>query len=196
MRIAITVMLFLMITSVGYGQDTNTLVSKGNQYYKLSQFDLAETQYRKALEADPKNTKALFNLANALQMQKKYDEAIQLLDDFPKSTNNTTLVSAAYYNQGVANTKLKNLEASIESYKQSLRLNPNDQEARENLQKALLEQKKQQQQQKQQQKKPEPKMSHKEAEQKLKLLQQKEKDLQQRLQNQSKQKGAGQTQDW
>jgi Ca-activated chloride channel family protein len=196
MKGIITIIVFLVFSSVFYGQDTNALISKGNHYYQQSQFDLAETQYRKSLEADPKNAKALFNLANALQMQKKYDEAIQLLDDFPKSTNNTTLVSSAYYNQGVAYTKLKNLEASIESYKKALRLNPNDQETRENLQKALLEQKKQQQQQKQQQKKPEPKMSQKEAEQKLKLLQQKEKDLQQRLQNQSKQKGAGQTQDW
>jgi Ca-activated chloride channel family protein len=180
-----------------HAQDSNIYVSRGNQYYQLSQFDAAEGQYRKALEMDPNNNTAQYNLANALQKQKKYDEAIQVLEQLTSSTNNKTIKSSSYYNQGVAYTKSKNLEASIEAYKNALRLNPADQEARENLQKALLELKKQQQQKKNQEKQnQQPKMNQKEAEQKLKLLQQKERNIQQRLQNQSNQSGSGQSQDW
>lgn len=185
--------LFILSASIN-AQDSN--ISKGNQYYRLSQFDLAESQYRKALEKDSKNTTAQYNLADALQKQKKYDEAISVLNKLSAVTNNNNLKSSAYYNQGVANTKNKNLEASIESYKKALRLNPNDQEARENLEKALLELKKKQQQQSQQKQKPQSNMSQKEAEQKLKLLQQKEKELQQRMQNKNKQEGNKQVQDW
>lgn len=185
--------LFILSASIN-AQDSN--ISKGNQYYRLSQFDLAEIQYRKALEKDSKNTTAQYNLADALQKQKKYDEAISVLNKLSAVTNNNNLKSSAYYNQGVANTKNKNLEASIESYKKALRLNPNDQEARENLEKALLELKKKQQQQSQQKQRPQSNMSQKEAEQKLKLLQQKEKELQQRMQNKNKQEGNKQVQDW
>ena len=48
----------------------------------------------------------------------------------------------------------------------------------------------------QNQNKKQQKMNDKDAEQKLKMLEQKEKDLQQRLQNQNKQKGNGQREDW
>ena len=92
----------------------------------------------------------------------------------------------SWYNQGVAFTKQKNLEEGIESYKKSLRLNPNDQEARENLQKAILELKKRMEQQNQS-KRPQPKMSEKETEQKLKDLQNKEKMVMDSLQKKRKQ---------
>ena len=101
--------------------------------------------------------------------------------------------------------KQKKLEESIEAYKNALRLNPDDKEARENLQKALLELKKKnppkkeekkdpkkQQQKKQQQ----PKMSPKEAEQRLKLLEQKEKELNQRMQKEKSKSGGNQAKDW
>lgn len=186
----------LIFSLLANAQTAVSYVSKGNQYYKQTQFDLAETEYRKALQADPENTTAQYNLANALQKQKKYDEAEQVLEKLYNAIEASTLKSAAAYNQGVAYTKQKNLEASIESYKKALRLNPDDQEARENLQKALSELKKQQDEQKKQQQKSQSNMSQKEAEQKLNLLQQKEKELQERLQNQNKQKGGRQAKDW
>lgn len=180
-----------------FGQDTITSTSKGNEYYRMSQFDLSEMQYRKALASNPKNYVAQYNLANALQQQKKYDEAIKVLEDLAGTTTDVHLKSAAYYNQGVAYTKIKNLQSSIDSYKKALILNPDDKQARENLQKALSELKQQQQQKQQQQKQQQQsKMSQKEADQKLKQLEQKEKELQQRMQNQKGQKGSAQSEDW
>jgi Ca-activated chloride channel family protein len=164
----------------------------GNQFYQKSQFDLAEAQYRKALEYDPGNEKAKYNLANALQRQSKYDEAAKLLEDLGGSSKDNSIKSAAYYNQGVAYTKMKNLDASIESYKKALRLNPNDKEARENLEKALLQKKNQKSSS--QQKKSQSNMSQKEAQQKLDMLNQKEKQLHQR--KDKEQQGSGQSQDW
>ena len=170
----------------------NSTISKGNQLYKAGQFEQAEIQYRKALEADANNTTATYNLAIALHRQGKHEEAIRVNGGLAKAAKDNTLKSAAYYNQGVSYSKLNNLEASIESYKNALRNNPGDQQARENLEKALLQLKnKQQQQQKQQQKSD---MSQKEADQKLKQLQQREKELQQKM-NQKTQ-GGGQAQDW
>jgi Ca-activated chloride channel homolog len=170
-------------------------ISKGNQLYKAGQYEQAEIQYRKALEADPNNTTAMFNLANALHKQGKHEEAIRLNGTLGKSAKDNATKSAAYYNQGVSYSKLNNLEASIESYKNALRQNPGDQQARENLEKALLQLKKKQQQQQQQDKqKQSSDLSQKEADQKLKQLQQREKELQQRMNKKSQ--GGGQAQDW
>ena len=182
----------ICFSSTAFTQNATQSILKGNQLYQHSQFDLAEVQYRKALEYDPDNEKAKYNLANALQKQNKYDEAAKLLDDLAGSSKDNSVKSAAYYNQGVAYTKMKNLDASIESYKKALRSNPNDQEARENLEKALLQKKNQKSSS--QQKKSESSMSQKEAQQKLDMLNQKEKQLHQR--KDKEQQGSGQAQDW
>ena len=117
--------------------------------------------------------------------------------------SNTELKGKAYYNQGVGYSTQKNLEASIEAYKNALRQNPGDNEARENLQKALMELKKRnpppkpkENKKNQKQQKQQPKMNQKEAEQRLKLLEQKEKEVQQRLQNEKSKAAAGQPKDW
>jgi Ca-activated chloride channel homolog len=182
----------MILSSAGITQNATQSIIKGNQFYQQSQFDLAETQYRKALEYEPENEKAKYNLANALQRQTKYDEATKLLEQLANSSKENSIKSAAYYNQGVAYTKMKNLDASIESYKKALRLNPNDQEARENLEKALLQKKNQKSSS--QQKKSQSNMSQKEAQQKLDMLNQKEKQLHQR--KDKEQQGSGQAQDW
>jgi Ca-activated chloride channel homolog len=183
--------LTIPFSSFAFGQNATESILKGNKLYQQSQFDLAEAQYRKALEYEPENEKARYNLANALQRQNKYDEATKLLEGLGENSKDNSTKSASYYNQGVAYTKMKNLDSSIESYKKALRLNPNDKEARENLEKALLQKKNQSSSQ---QKKSQSNMSQKEAQQKLDMLNQKEKQLHQRKDKQ--QQGSGQAQDW
>lgn len=186
--------------------ETEKTIQKGNDLYKAKQYDQAEVAYKEVLDKEKTNTTAAFNRANALFRQSKLDENKTALDDVIMNTanSNTELKGKAYYNQGVGYSTQKNLEASIEAYKNALRQNPNDNEARENLQKALMELKKRnpppppkekKNQQKKQQKQ-QPKMDQKEAEQRLKLLEQKEKEVQQRLQNEKSKAAAGQPKDW
>jgi Ca-activated chloride channel homolog len=183
-------------STAAFAQTADAAISKGNEYYRVEQYDLAEKQYRAALAQNNTNTTAQYNLANALAKQKKYDEARKVLAGLQKVTDDKNIKEAASYNEGVVYTKQKELDASIESYKAALRINPDDKEARENLQKALLERKKQQQQkQKEQQQQNQSSMSRKEAEQKLKSLQEKEKKIQERLQNKG-QKGTALPKDW
>ena len=107
---------------------------------------------------------------------------------------NKNLKAASHYNAGVSYSKQKDLQSSIEAYKAALRVNPNDKEARENLQKALSELKKQKDQNNQNNQGGGG-MSEKQADQKLKDLQQKEKELQQKMQ-QGQNKGQGGGKDW
>lgn len=176
-------------------QTSQANISKGNEYYLQLKFDLAEAQYRQALNSSPRNMEARYNLANALMQQKKFKEAIEYYTELA-GAENMNLRAAAHYNAGVSYTKQKDLPSSIESYKAALRINPTDKEARENLQKALSELKKQQDQQNQENKGGGGGMSQKEAENKLEQLEQKEKDLQKRLQSAGKGKGTGGSRDW
>ncbi len=201
----ITVIAVLFFLAKGLSaQESDRLIQKGNELYKQQQYQQAEQIYADVLATDPNNTTAKLNQANALYKQNKAEEAIKVLNDLAFKTNDQSVKAKAYYNKGAILSGQKKLEESIDAYKDALRQDPADKDARENLQKALLELKKKnppkkednkKQPQKQQQK-PQPKMSQKEAEQRLKLLEQKEKQVQQRLQKEKSKQGGGQGKDW
>lgn len=204
-----SITIFFLVTLLAKSQEDEKAIQKGNGYYKQQQFEKAAVEYNKAVAANPASTKAKFNLANSLQKQGKQEEALKEFSSLIEKTTEKDLKSKSYYNKGVVLTGQKKLEESIEAYKNALRQNPDDKEARENLQKALLELKKKnptkkkeekespkKKQQEQQKKQQQPKMSPKEAEQRLKLLEQKEKDVNQRLQKEKTKSGGGQAKDW
>ena len=149
----ILLLILLMTTGLCRAQQVNSLIYKGNEAYKQQQYEKAAEAYREALQADPDNVTAAFNLGNALFKSKKFDEAIKQFDELKQKTADKPLQSQSFYNKGVSLTQQKKLEESIQAYKQSLRLNPTDSFARENLQRALNEKKQQQQQQQQQEEK-------------------------------------------
>jgi Ca-activated chloride channel family protein len=207
MKIVFIILLIVSFITV-QSQPANKLIQQGNEFYRQQQFDKAAVEYDKAIQADPQNTIAKFNLANSLQKQGKEDEAIKLFTEVAATTDDAILKAKAFYNKGAVLSKQKKLEESIEAYKDALRQNPEDNQARENLQKALLElkkktppkkkddQQKKKKEQEQQKKQPQSKMSPKEAEQRLKLLEQKETEVQQRLQKEKSKSGGSQTKDW
>jgi len=202
MKIAVSIILLFFSSDFLLAQDQNKNIETGNGYYRQQQYDKAETEYRKVLETSSGDKTAKFNLADALIKQNKADDANKLLSQLNFAETDNDLRSKAVYNQGVILTQEKKLEGSIEAYKATLRLNPADQEARENLQKALLElrkknpPKKQEEKKKQEQKQqPKPKISPRDAQQQLKLLEQKEKQVQERLQKNSR-TGNAQPKDW
>ena len=126
----------------------------GNKLYKDSLFIKAEVDYRKALEINPKSTDAMFNLANALLMQQKAQEAMEQYQSVSKIEKDKEKLAQIYHNMGVMLQSAKQLPQCIEAYKESLRNNPKDDETRYNLalaQKQLKDQQQNQQNQDQQQ---------------------------------------------
>lgn len=200
----IILVLFISRISSAQSPEAEKDTRSGNEFYKQQQYDKAASAYGKAIEADPNNGPAKFNLGNTLYKQSKQDEALKIFDEVAVNTGKADLKPKAYYNKGVVFSQQKKLEESIEAYKSALRLDPEDKEARENLQKALLELKKknppkkkeEQDKKKKQQKQPQSKMNPKEAQQRLQLLAQKEKEVQQRMQKEKAKSGGNQVKDW
>lgn len=188
-------------------QKSNQLVEQGNKDYRKKEFAKADEQYAKAIAKDAKNTVAQFNSGNARQKLKKYEEASQSYEAVVNNTNDPQVKAQALYNQGLAFIRQNKLKEAIDAFKRSLRLNPNDKETRENLQKALKEQKQQQQpknndQQQNKNKKKQPdqpkpdkaNLSKQQAEKMLNDLQKEEKNLQKQVQKKSQ--SGRQLKDW
>lgn len=178
-----------------FSQNENSLIRKGNQLYKEGEYDKSLVEYEKAVKLKSANAVANFNFGNALFRKEKWEEAEKNFENVINTATDETIREHAYYNKGVALTKQKKLEESIEAYKTALRMNSNDEDARVNLQKALLELKKknesqQKKEKKQEQKpkqkeKPKPqqsKLNKKQVERLLQALRQKEQEVQQKMQ--------------
>jgi Ca-activated chloride channel family protein len=187
----------LLLTNISFGQKVNKNIIKGNEAYTRSQFDSASLFYQEALKNDPGNNIASYNMGNALYKAGKPEDAIKHYDNVIQSYPEKNIKQKAYYNKGVAYQQQNKLPECIDAYKHALKLEPNDEEARQNLQRALAQQKQQQkkpdenkdkkqdkkdEQNKDQQPKPQPsKITKSDAEEKLKSLAEHEKNLQEKL---------------
>ena len=148
--------LLLVGTAYGLAQEKTDrdYLRSGNKLYNDSLFIKAEVDYRKALELNPKSTDAMFNLANALLMQQKAQEAMEQYESVSKIEKDKEKLAQIYHNMGVILQSGKQYPQCIEAYKESLRNNPKDDETRYNLalaQKLLKDQQQDQQNQDQQQ---------------------------------------------
>lgn len=175
------------------GQTENTAIREGNRSYKAGIYQSALPQYQRAVKQNPSNAIARYNLGNAQFRTNQFSAAEKEYDAAVNTTKDQNVEQKAVYNKGVALTKQKKLLESIEAYKKAVLLNPNDADARFNLQKALSELQKQsenqenkQQQQKQQkqqqpQQKPQSKLDKRKIEQYLQSLRQKEQEVQRKI---------------
>jgi Ca-activated chloride channel family protein len=200
---AVAVFFFIGLSVSSFAQSAKESIIKGNKSYKENNYDAAENAYRDALKNSDTNVTASYNLGNVLYRKNNTEEAVKSYDMAIAHSPNNAVKQEAFYNKGVAYQKAKKLPECITAYKNALILNPNDEDARQNLQRALKEQQKQQQQQnkdqkkdkknqqqkdqqkqQQQNKQPQPspsKISKQDAEEKLKSLLQNEKELQDKL---------------
>jgi len=197
--------------SSALAQTDRLLVRQGNKLYRSGDFANAEVSYRKALEKNDRNPQARYNLGNSLLAQNKDSAAVAEFEKAAKAEPNELRKSMAYHNMGVICQRHQMFGEAIEAYKQSLRLNPKDDQTRYNLELCKRQQKQQQnnqqnqqnqdnkdknkqdqqkqqqqkqdeqKQQEQQKKQQEPKMSKDNAEQLLNAAMQQEKQTQERM---------------
>jgi len=116
-------------------------VREGNKLFNEEKFTESEIAFRKSLEVNPRSIEGTYNLGNALYKQQKFPEAAEqyqliagqgekLLNDDPK---NKERLAQVFHNMGNISMNSKEYAKSVEAYKQSLRLNPRDDETRYNL---------------------------------------------------------------
>jgi Ca-activated chloride channel family protein len=170
---AAVALLALMPLLVGWFDPPGDRAAEGNRLFDAKKYDGAVQKYGEGLVDAPGSPLLQFNMAAALYMQGKYDEAIKALgkvaaEGDPKWTDRASYnLGNAYYRLG-SNAETSDPQSAISSYEQALAAykrsraaNPDDTDAKFNhefvaekldeLKKRLEEQKKQQQQNQQQQ---------------------------------------------
>lgn len=129
-RIALTILLIALSAYGLSAQEDRSEVRAGNRKFKKGDYSLAEIDYRKALVKDSLSYAANYNLASALYRREDYQNASQTL----ASVSQAGKQDADYhFNMGDIALQQKDYAAALESFKQSLLLNPADLDAKENF---------------------------------------------------------------
>lgn len=144
------IILFLACPAIIRAQAIVQQIEKGNARYRKAEFQQALDAYGKILKSDGVNPYANFNAGNAVFRMKQFDKAGTYYQAAAGATNDPLVKAQSYYNQGVSLVKQNKLPEAVEAFKKSLRFNANDNDVRENLQKALKEMQRQKQEKEQQ----------------------------------------------
>jgi tetratricopeptide (TPR) repeat protein len=128
-----------------YAQE-RSLVRKGNELYMQKKYPEAAKAYQEALQKQPTFTPGAFNLGNALVQQKQFEAARKVMSNAVKTSRDPMVQSGAHYNSGNTYMSEQQWQQAVDAYKQSLRKNPQDVDAKYNLSYALEKLKQQQQQ--------------------------------------------------
>ena len=201
--------LYVIYSLVRYGSPTeksqNEYLIEANRLHNDSLYEAAVEPYMKAADFNTQESLVNYNMAtNAImknfpQLSKVFNEegykleaavdsslvqAIQTLATAGKSQTDTAKYSSIYHNMGVTVHMRGELEKAAEAYKEALRKNPADEDARYNLAVILHQMKNNQNQQNQQQEQQEEKQ---EEEQQQQEQQQQEENKEQEQKEQEEQ---------
>ena len=150
-----------LVTNTVYAQDeqkqkeVRKYLRKGNKQFRAGQREEASTNYLKANKTDATDPRTIYNLTTSLLPEQYWrpwpktndsllvKEVARMDSCFHEAADretNTIRKSQSYYNMGVMYQSLyqskgqyQNLLKAIDAYKDVLRNNPNDQQARYNL---------------------------------------------------------------
>lgn len=187
--------ILLLFSLPAMAQKNTGNVARGNELYRNGEYPQAEAEYGKAAEKNSTDYKAVYNQGNAQYRQNNFKAAAGTFTKAADNSSSDADKARALYNKGTALAKEPDLPGAVAAFKAALKLNPDDEDCRYNLAKAIAELKKQQksnpppkQENKQQpappNKQPPPKpskLSKTQLQQVLLAIRKKEKEVQQRL---------------
>lgn len=120
---------------------------KANEAFKNGDYELAVELYRQAIDQNPDNSRLYFNLGNALAEAGYTEEAMEVYEQFRNMTEESNQQAMADYNKGKLLSEQENFDEAISHFREALRKNPDDEDARFNYE--LAQRLKQQQDQQQ-----------------------------------------------
>lgn len=135
---------FVLLAEFAQAQSVDMYL--GNKAMETGDLDKAEMLYNKALEKQSNLFEGQYNLGNVAYKKGDYETAANQFQQAVSLAQTNEQRAKAYHNLGNSQLQSKKYEESIKSYKESLKLNPQDDETRYNLAYAQKMLKQQQQQ--------------------------------------------------
>ena len=145
----VSILLALCLSSVAFAQKAD--LRRGNRQFKKGEYAQADISYRKGLMQDTTSVAAHYNLANNLYRQQNFDEAAKQLDASQLTAGEVPFAADYYYNRGDVAIAQQDWQTAVNMFKECLRRNPADLDAKENYIYARNKLQEQQQQQNQDQ---------------------------------------------
>lgn len=116
-----------------FSQSDRKHVREGNRDYRSGRYGDSELAYRRATEIPRGTPDAWFNLGNSIYRQQRFEDAAESFLKNASLDDNPVKRANSFYNLGNSLLSADRIEESIEAYKNSLRLNPDNAEAKFNL---------------------------------------------------------------
>lgn len=138
LRYFLTACSFLVIL-LGHAQNWQQHLEEGKSLYKAGDYSGAYQSFQKAQALAPEPSQLDAYLAQAAYRAGKFDEAVSA---YQRARNNNTDTWSSY-NHGNAQFRNNDIKGAIESYKEALRKDPNNDMARYNLSYAMKKQQEQ-----------------------------------------------------
>jgi Ca-activated chloride channel family protein len=103
------------------------------EHYKKEDYEKALNTFIDVQLEMPDNVDIKYNIANVHYKMKNYEEAINLFFDVATNAYDINIEEMAYFNLGNSFYRDGKLLDAVEYYKKALELDPNDEEAKKNL---------------------------------------------------------------
>jgi Ca-activated chloride channel family protein len=147
----IPILTLMVLILAGCGRSAERLNNEGNEAFADQDYEGALVAYHQAQQDDPALAEPHYNAANTHYRQSDYEQAQQEIEQaLIGEEQQGDLAQAAYYNLGNTFFRAQQYDAAIQAYQEVLRLNPDDLEAKQNLELALRQLQQQQENQEQQ----------------------------------------------
>lgn len=122
---------------------------KANEAYRNGDYERAAELYQQAIDQNPDDARLHFNLGNALSELGRGEEALEAYSRYQSLTENREQQSLADYNAGRTLIDNEQYKEAAEYFREALKKNPDDSDARYNYELAVKQQQEQEEQQQQ-----------------------------------------------
>ncbi len=152
----ISIALIAIFSLAACGNSAEKLNNEGNEAYAQQAYEDALASYQSAQIENPELMEPRYNAANTLYRAGDYAGALEELQkalalaDIEGEDQPLEIAQASFFNAGNSSYNAQELDAAIDAYRRALLLNPDDLDAKYNLELALQQQQQQEQEQQEQ----------------------------------------------
>ncbi len=149
LRVSCFIMWLAFMASFSFADEYRSKINNGYEYYNNGEYDKAASNFRDAGVLKPDRALPNFDRGGALYRSNDFEGAAREFDA-AISKGDDKYLADYHYNLGNSLYKSEKYDEAIKSYINALKINPDDQDYKHNLELSLLKQQQQQQQQQQQ----------------------------------------------
>ena len=137
----------IFIPGIAMASSADGNAMKGMELYRKQEFNRASQKFLEARNGKPGDPKISYNLGNSRYKQGEFEKALQDYSSSVEQESDSPVKQKAAYNIGNALFRMDRLDESVSAYKKALELDPNDMDAKFNLEfvREQIEKKKQKQ---------------------------------------------------